>query len=116
MPENDDDLDEDDEDSATQVFVGAGRARKQSAAHVVEAAPARAPARDDATVRELPRPSAAAIPPPKPSLGQTVSLVRAPLDEQGFGARYCPARMCSARGAWGSSGSARTCASAARWP
>jgi eukaryotic-like serine/threonine-protein kinase len=92
-----------DEDSAaeTEIFVGsvsrAGAAKRAST-------PRQRPV-DAATVRELPPPpSAAAKPAPaptpapkpapapalKPALGQTVSLVRAPLDEQGFGARYLP--------------------------
>ncbi len=56
-----------------------------AAAAVKQAARAAAHEAEHADTEEQPRPSVA-----KPALGQTVSIVRAPLDEQGFGARYSP--------------------------
>ncbi len=58
----------------------------QSSTRLMPPEPAARP-REAATIREAP-PGVVPIPPPAPSL--SVSLVRAPLDDQGFGARYLP--------------------------
>ncbi|APR82435.1 Serine/threonine protein kinase [Minicystis rosea] len=49
----------------------------------------------DATVREpsVPPEPPRVIPPPRPSLSSTVSVVLSPLEDQGFGARYVPLGM-----------------------
>jgi serine/threonine-protein kinase len=87
----------DDEDSSaaeTEVFTGhvvdklrPAPARQPATLREDPAPPAR-PRVADATVREAP--AAAPQPALKQSLNMTVSIVRAPLEDQGFGARYVP--------------------------
>ena len=88
------DLQDDDSTSETEVFI-AGVTREREAR---PRPPGHAQLLNEETVRDVPaaayakpRAQPAAAPPPRaPMLSQTVSLVRAPLDEQGFGARYLP--------------------------
>src|SRR5262249_13225657 len=57
-----------------------------------------APSREVATIRASPGSASTSVAPPldsapqslKPALSQTVSVARAPLEDQGFGARYMP--------------------------
>jgi serine/threonine-protein kinase len=86
-----------DEDSLAETEVFVGIVRKQGAAKQGSPAAARPNDVSTATVREMtpagtaPSPaSPTSTPAPRSRLSQTVSVVRAPLDEQGFGARYLP--------------------------
>src|SRR5262249_50782247 len=91
-------LHEEDSSDETEVFIK--RARRES---VTKVAAARPPEPSLATIREAapPHGGAASGPTPrapaepsapvsKPALGQSVNVARAPLDDQGHGARYAP--------------------------
>src|ERR1700679_2302502 len=85
VPKVRDEVHDEDSLAETEVFVGA--VHKDTVTKLAPPPTAKAKNVGPATVREAPH-APVSTPPPRSRLGQTVSIVRAPLDEQGFGARY----------------------------